>query len=668
MRLTVVQKITLGFALFGCLLLITSLLAYWGLTDIRHSARAVVEEKMPIQTRMMSLKTDAQSLVTVSVNGYYTDDLAALQENRAEFDTLSDVLSEELSVFNSSFAHSQEAKQAVNAASLFIAESRKMFEALEKSKNLQSSLTETLGSAQEHINEAGALMMDLSFIESSEPGMAALAGLGTNIDNKLITLSALLAELIESSSPETSTRLLDDLNYQLSNLLVDKDYFLRSAEGINTDGIVEKFQAEYADMLKLIEGDSGIVAAQQTKIALIEQARDSRVLAGNSFSEAMATINTLYDEVTEETLRGQNLILDTVQDSLLDTLIVSAIGLLTAVVLTLTVRKSIAGPLAKINYGLGRLSQGDLSHRLEQSGNDEFADLAAKVNSLADALRELIGNIKSQEQALLNVAHESMEMGERSLSLVDQQRDRVHQTSADTDNVRETSRKNLAMIEEALTELNVVAGQASATADMVEQNRHQVAEQSTQAQESAAIINRLEENSTNIGSILDVIKTIAEQTNLLALNAAIEAARAGEQGRGFAVVADEVRTLANRTQNSTEEIESMIGSLQRDAQNAVTAINISKEKAEQGVSVSEQVYQQVNQISDVIARLQAFNQSFVKDTHAQDALLAGVAGNLDAIVKLADESAQSTRRANESSSRVDEQMDGLRKVTERFKL
>ncbi len=668
MRLTVVQKITLGFALFGCLLLITSLLAYLGLTDIRQSARAVVAEKMPLQTSMMSLKTDSQLLANISVNGYFTEEATALKENHAEFAALSEILAEEMSVFDTHFSNNQEAAQAVESTQLFISESMKMYAALEESKEDQFALAEKLTSAQAHINEAGALMMDLSFLESDQPGFDALAGLGTNIDNKLITLSALVGELVESVKPNQSAKLISDLNYQLSNLDVDKAYFLRSADGMDTDGIVEKFQSEYAEVVQFIEGDNGIIALQENKIARIELAANSRLIANTAFTDAMATINTLYDEVSAETLEGQNLILDTVQDSLLDTLIVCGIGLLAAVILTLTVRKSIAGPLGRINAGLGRLSQGDLSYRLAQDGNDEFADLAAKVNSLADALRELIGNIQDKERAVLSVAQESMKMGERSLSLVDQQRDRVHQTSADTDNVRETSQKNLAMIEQALNELNGVAEQATATSDMVKQNRQQVAEQSAQALESATIIGRLEENSKNIGSILDVIKTIAEQTNLLALNAAIEAARAGEQGRGFAVVADEVRTLANRTQNSTEEIESMIGSLQRDAQNAVTAINISKEKAEQGVSVSEQVYQQVNDISDVIAKLQAFNKSFVQDTHAQNALLTAVAGNLDAIVKLADESAQSTRQANESSGRVDKQMEGLRAVIERFKV
>jgi methyl-accepting chemotaxis protein len=109
---------------------------------------------------------------------------------------------------------------------------------------------------------------------------------------------------------------------------------------------------------------------------------------------------------------------------------------------------------------------------------------------------------------------------------------------------------------------------------LVAQSRRQVDEQAQQAIESAKIIHRLRDNSNKIGGILDVIKTIAKQTNLLALNAAIEAARAGEEGRGFAVVVDEVGTLAIRTHTSTEEIEQMIGTLQKDAKQALQAINL----------------------------------------------------------------------------------------------
>ncbi len=665
MQLTIINKITLGFGLFGCLLLFTSVLSYFGLNDIRKSAEDVVERKMPEQTSMVRVKTEILSLSVITANGFYVENATAFEKNKALFDELSVEFTEDLNNLKALMPSNKDAQKAIADSLYYVESSNNMYAAIKSRIQIESQLQNQLEQVLMTADEASALMLDLSYIDSDDPGIETLIGAGTAIDNKLLTMNDSFIELAGSNRSEESFGIIDDLNYQLSNLQVDKDYINRLASSIDDGGTVSAFNEQYDALLVAVDK---LTDLQKQKLDSIEKTISERANANASLNTALEDINNLFKRVQSQALSGQNAILESVQTNLVKNTVVAIFGLITAIVLAVVVTRSISKPLGRINRGLSLLSKGDLSQKLSEEGNDEFSALSAKVNSLTDSLRELVGNILEQEKRLIEIAKESVELGDKSLADVDEQREQVTVTSTNTLNVQDKSRSNLKQINQAMEALRNITKQSQDIGHLVERNRLQVDNQAKQAESSAQIIGRLDENSRSIGSILDVIKTIAEQTNLLALNAAIEAARAGEQGRGFAVVADEVRTLANRTHDSTEEIEQMIGNLQKDAAEAVKAIKFGREQARDGVEITHQVAEQVRNIREIIEQLSNINEHIVTDTEQQDVLLADVAESLNTIVNLADSSAQSTRQSNESTMKLDAQTESLRKAVERFQL
>ena len=668
MPLTVVNKIILGFASFGCLLLITSILSYWGLSGIQTSAEDVIEEKMPVQTLMNEVNTQILTLATITANGYHVNSLPELQNSKSTFADRSETFVRSLDELAKLLGNDKQATQAIEASQEYVEQSLGMYEALEQQLIFEERIAEQSEKVLMIADEASALMLDLSYLDSNDPGIETVIGTGNNIDNKLLTMNTAIEDLVNSREADATAVIEEDLAYQISNLEVDKDYLNRLAETVDTQGIVDMFNEQYEAFIVELTGDNGLVWMQKQKLAFTSESAARQNAARAALNAAQSSIESLYGQINTSTLNAQQKILDTVMGALVKTGAVFVIGLIAAVVLAVITTRSIARPLVKINRGLTQLSQGDLTRKLDDNGSDEFAALASKINALTESLRSLVGNILSQEHRLEEVTKSSIALGEESLQQVGEQRKQVQTTATNTDHVRETSHHNLSQITTAMEKLSQVEQQSQSIAALAESNRQQVLEQARQAEASAQVVHRLDENSRNIGSILDVIKTIAEQTNLLALNAAIEAARAGEQGRGFAVVADEVRTLANRTHNSTEEIEAMIGSLQNDAHQAVQTINTGREQAQQGAKTTEQVTEQVASISVIIQELSRINREIVTDTERQDALLADVAGSLQRIVELAELSAHSTERANESTSKIDVEIADLKRAVSKFRL
>ncbi len=312
--------------------------------------------------------------------------------------------------------------------------------------------------------------------------------------------------------------------------------------------------------------------------------------------------------------------------------------------------------------------EGDLTKRLDESAKDELGQLAHWFNRFTENLQGVVKDIGASVHALTSKAEELAVVAEHTS-------ERIRIQHAETDQVATAMNEMSATVSEVASHATNAAGSAMEADREATRGKRVVASAvdsinglAAEVEKAAGVIHRLEENSENIGKVLDVIKAIAEQTNLLALNAAIEAARAGEQGRGFAVVADEVRTLAQRTQNSTAEIQNIIESLQVEAQAAVKVMEEGRNQAQSSVEQAGKAGASLETITEAVAKINDMNNLIASAAEEQSAAAEEINRNINNISGVANETADSARQTVSGSLQIAEQADQLRSLVERFKV
>jgi len=349
-------------------------------------------------------------------------------------------------------------------------------------------------------------------------------------------------------------------------------------------------------------------------------------------------------------------------------ILVALVVILSFVSVVMSIRGLILKPIDVVVAGLGRLASGDFTTPVHLNRSDEIGQLAKSTEHIRKELGFAIGQVVESSDTL---AKEAAQLANVSATTTRTVAEQHHETDMVATSINEMTAtvsevaRSAAYAAESAQKADAQAGEGQRT---VSETVERIDSLATETERSAKAINKLNEDSQNISGVLEVIHGVAEQTNLLALNAAIEAARAGENGRGFAVVADEVRTLAQRTQQSTQEIQSLIEELQQGSGAAVKAMNDNLVHAKDAVAQARHAGEALMAITDAVGQISDMNTQIASASEEQGAVAEEINRNIHKISQIAEGSAGGAKQITSVSAELSGLAGRLKQLTQGFTL
>ncbi|MEE4244582.1 MAG: methyl-accepting chemotaxis protein, partial [Kangiellaceae bacterium] len=334
------------------------------------------------------------------------------------------------------------------------------------------------------------------------------------------------------------------------------------------------------------------------------------------------------------------------------------------------IAKSVKKNLLGVINSLRNIAQdnGDLTVRLHTHSQDEIGELVFWFNSFMEKLQGVIKDIVQSVLPLTSLVQSLNTISDETRHAIEQQFNEADDTKRTIDTMGERVVTIASNAAEAASAADRANSETKNGREVVQSTVDSIDQLSNDISRAAKVISQLDEDSKSVSIVLDVIKGIAEQTNLLALNAAIEAARAGEQGRGFAVVADEVRSLASRTQESTEEINRIIEKLQEAASSAVTAMQASSEQAKDSVESAARADLSLDSIAEAISSISSMNLEIANSTESQQSLSQDIIKKISGIQSRTEQTSNQSLKLGEASNDLSDMASKLESIAKQFKV
>ncbi|MBU2872000.1 HAMP domain-containing methyl-accepting chemotaxis protein [Colwellia sp. E2M01] len=390
----------------------------------------------------------------------------------------------------------------------------------------------------------------------------------------------------------------------------------------------------------------------------------------SELNEVQRKLNDFQNEKDQGFNNAFESVRDKVQSTSTVGIVIGLITILLLFVVAVPIAISICNSLRNVISSLKNIAQdnGDLTVRLTTNYKDEIGDLVFWFNSFIEKLQGVIKDVVNTAMPLAKTANKIQNLSEHTIDSFKRQSDSVASSRNSVDEMSHRVADITSNAADAVSSARNANDEARNGKLVVDKTVSEIRQLADVVTESSEIINQLQEDTNKVNVVLEVIRGIADQTNLLALNAAIEAARAGEQGRGFAVVADEVRNLASRTQESTQEINNILAQLQSASSKAVSTMESSKAGVESSVESANQAGESLLEIASAIEVISQMNDAIANSTEQQTEVSGIMVNHVEDIQRCADEASNASTEIAETSNELTELASKLESIALQFKV